>query len=233
VALLLVMLAGCGRVAFDPLETPLDAASPDTSIGTVHTGRPNIMVLGVQGAFPATMFDAWITSRAQNRASITGNTIVDDAALANTDVIILLSPQKSSYTMAESTAIAAVVARGGALLALTGYQNGLDLTGFNSALVAIGVQGLAMPTFSGDVTDLPPHPITAGVDQLPYTGGYEIAAPATPIGRVNGLVIGTAFDHQAGRVVVWGDEYVTFDTDWDAMVATFWDNALAWAWPTQ
>jgi hypothetical protein len=119
---------------------------------------------------------------------------------------------------------------------VTGFQNGSDQARFNAAMTTFGVQANAMTTFSGQVMDLPAHPITTGVATLPFSGGYQIAStttPAPPLGRANGTVVGCAFAYQAGRVMVWGDDFVTFDLDWDASVATFWDNAFAWVWPTQ
>jgi hypothetical protein len=103
------LLAGCGRLAFDSQSAPSSDAGTDAPI--VHTRRPNVIVLGVRGANPSTMWDALVSANAQNRSSITGSTTIDDGALATADVVILLDPQKQ-YSAAESAAIANVVARG-------------------------------------------------------------------------------------------------------------------------
>ena len=240
-ALLLVMVTACGRLGFDASRSASDAQRGDAQQGdgsfdapkTVHMGRPNVTILGTYGPMAATMFDAWITTNAQNRSSITGSTTINDAALANTDLIILVDPQKT-YSFAESASIAKVVGRGGALLGLSGFSAG-DITLFNSAVFAFDVQAIGSTSTDGPVTTFASHPITAGITSLPFTGGDEITlnAPGVPLAKINGLDIAMAFDYQLGRVMIWGDEWVTYDMTWNANVQTFWDNALAWVWPTQ
>jgi hypothetical protein len=229
--LLLVVLTACGRLSFDS-TTGLDT---DGRPPTIHSGRPQITILGVKGALPNVMHDAWITSVAQNRSAITGNTTIDDAALANTDVIILLDPQKT-YSTAESQAIASVVKRGGGLLATTGYGPATDIDLFNAAMFAFGTQSLDLANSTTPVSDFASHPITAGVTSLPFMGGNKIVTTmpsAATIARFNGMDVATAFDFEGGRVAVWGDDWVASDLAWDANNLRYWDNALAWVWPTQ
>jgi hypothetical protein len=231
-AVVLVVVTACGRIGFD---NATQSSDPDARPPTIHSGRPQITILGVKGTLPNTMHDAWITSVAQNRSAITGNTTIDDAALANTEVILLLDPQKT-YSAAESEAIANVVKRGGGLLATTGYGPATDLDLFNAALLAFGTQSLDLANNQTPVTDFASHPITAGVTSLPFMGGNKIVTTvpsATTIARFNGVDVATAFDFESGRVAVWGDDWVASDLAWDANTLRYWDNALAWVWPTQ
>ena len=233
--LLLVVLTACGRVNFD--EARGDGGGAGDDGGTLHSGRPNITILGVNGGLAHTMFDSWITATAQNRMSITGTTTIDDATLATADLVILLDPQKT-YSAAESAAIANVVARGGGLLAVTGFGPAFDRDLFNGALNAFGAQALDTPNSNTPVTALTGHPIAAGITSLPYMGGFALASTVSDMKTVvarnsTGAVTALAFDLQAGRVALWGDDWITYDMTWDADTLRFWDNAFAWVWPTQ
>jgi hypothetical protein len=230
-----VLLVGCGRVSFDPMNGSSTTDATFDGPRTVHTGLPYFTtVLGVQGAMPTTMFNAWITSHTNNRGDIAGNTTITDANLAQTELIVLIAPQRL-YTAPEAQAIAKVVERGGALLVVSGYEDGTDRDNANAALSAMNVSVDRPITLDGPVTNLAQHPITANVVSLPFSGGYRVTAgaQASPLGEVNGIVVGYAYEHQLGRAMVWGDEFVTFDSQWSPDVTTFWDNAFDWVWPTQ
>jgi hypothetical protein len=234
---LAVLLVGCGRLSFDPLGASGDGSSNDgvavdVVAPIVHDHAPNVFILGVRGASATTMWDAVVTAKARNTASITGAATIDDVALANAEVLIVLALQKT-YSPAESAAIQRFVARGGGLIVTSGYDS--DTALFDATLTAFGVQGVGMSTLDSPVTDLGSHPITAGVSSMPFVGGHEMTTTRTvsPIGRFSGLLVACAFDEQLGRVILWDDEQLTFDANWTANTQTFWDNAFAWVWPTQ
>jgi hypothetical protein len=238
---LAVVLAGCGRFSFDPLSDPSGSDAGDArpsdaprmdAAPIIHDHPPNVVVLGTLGASVSTMWDALVTARAQNRASITGSTTINDVALAQAEVVIVMAPQKV-YSAAESAAIQRVVARGGGLIVTSGYDTDTSL--FDATLVAFNVQGVGMADLNGPVTTLGSHPITAGVSQLPFIGGHAMTTTRTvaPLGTISGQLVGCGFDEQLGRVVLWGDEQMTFDANWNTNTQTFWDNAFTWVWPQQ
>lgn len=70
-----------------------------------------------------------------------------------------------------------------------------------------------------------------------FSGGFAIRAlPATASSTVTvvatlpGGPAGIAVERGAGRVYVWGDEWVTFDSQWSTMpeIGIFWQNVLGW-----
>jgi hypothetical protein len=70
-----------------------------------------------------------------------------------------------------------------------------------------------------------------------FSGGYTLAEVAGVTGGTDTVVaslafgpVGMAQTRGSGRVYVWGDEWVTFDSEWSTMpmIKQFWVNALGW-----
>lgn len=85
----------------------------------------------------------------------------------------------------------------------------------------------------GPVSRLSAHPITAGltVAATPYVNGRWVdARPGvgdTPLAWVDERVVARATSSGCGRVLVWGDEHISFTTYW-ATTRMLWDQALTW-----
>ena len=84
------------------------------------------------------------------------------------------------------------------------------------------------------------HPISMDISDVNYHGGIEVADTgnqgtseifATVPSGDAGLAHQTA--DMGGRVVVWGDEWITFDSDWQgfADVQQFWSQMIGWVKP--
>jgi len=91
-----------------------------------------------------------------------------------------------------------------------------------------------IPTFDQN------HPVSKGIIDVNFAGGIKpvdtgkqgtSAIFATWQGTDAGLAHQTA--DMGGRVIVWGDEWITFDSDWQgyADVQDFWVNMVGWAKP--
>jgi hypothetical protein len=89
---------------------------------------------------------------------------------------------------------------------------------------------------SGFIQRWDPHPITEGVSKVRTDNGVEPEGSGTTIAwgsddRVALQVIQVA----SGRVAVWGDEWITYDSEWqdltDQQVELLWLNMLKWLSP--
>jgi len=96
---------------------------------------------------------------------------------------------------------------------------------------------------TGNVTMFEPHPLTEGLSELPFRGGFALQLVGEPadtalIASVPSRIgpdelpeaVGYAQQRGRGRVFVWGDEWVAYDETWSAspMARQFWLNAIDW-----
>lgn len=227
------LACGCGRVGFDDRS---DAGMPPgLDSGIVHAGMPRVVLIGDQAFMPTTAFDAWLPLIAQSTAAVSFPVTIDDAQLVGADVIILRVLERP-YTDAESAAVLRAVEAGAGLIALTGYYGfPKEQVSINSVLARSGVS-FSVIDLVPSVTTFLPHSINAGISEVAFMGGMEINAgngvyPTAKIGR---QVVGAVTGRGNGRIYLWGDDWVMFDSGWSpGHNETWWQNAFAWVWPTQ
>jgi hypothetical protein len=200
-----------------------------------------IGILGGPGANPSSSFQAWLTSRGTTvmRVGVDGTATVDAAFLAPFDILVLdWLPRE--YTAAEAAALRDFVDAGNGVMVMTGHDGGADRMRAGSLLVAIGAEYLP-GLVNGPVTTFDPHPLTTGLASVTFAGGYHVATTAALgtgtsaiVARLPGGPAGIALERGTGRVYVWGDEWVEFDSEWSTMpmITQFWINALGWLAPT-
>ena len=79
------------------------------------------------------------------------------------------------------------------------------------------------------------HPVTAGVTQIGVDNGYPVAGSGTTIATEQGHDLLKAQEVGAGHVLMWGDEWITYDSEWtghpEYQVEVFWINAIKWLTP--
>lgn len=195
-----------------------------------------IALLGAPGSNPSSQFVEWLTMQGTSSERI-DPALVDDMVLAPYDIIII-DRLTREYGAAEATAFVDWVEAGGGLMAMTGHTSDPTIaqTWPNGILGGFGIvyQG---PLLNGPVTDFLPHPITMGLTSVTFAGGFEVAEtvasttelvaqlPAAPIARTREV--------GEGRVFVWGDEWIEFDSEWSTMpeINQLWVNALDWLRP--
>lgn len=195
-----------------------------------------IAIVGNAGPNPSSQFVAWLTMQGTSSARI-DPALVDDTVLAPYDIIIL-DQLTRSYAPAEATAFADWVDAGGGLMSMTGHTGDPSIAQDrpNAILGSFGMayQGALL---DGPVTDFLPHPITAGLTSVTFAGGFAVAEtmagttdivaqlPAAPIAR--------AREYGSGKVFVWGDEWIEYDSEWSTMpeINQLWVNTLDWLRP--
>ena len=86
------------------------------------------------------------------------------------------------------------------------------------------------------------HPVTAGLTAVTFSGGYAVsdlggsASMRTPIAFLPGtpeVDAGVAVQLGKGRAIVWGDEWIEFDSEWSTLpqIAQFWVQLFGWIAP--
>jgi len=198
----------------------------------------HITFFGNGGAYPETSLDAFLASNATVARIQTSAT---DAALAAGDLagvdVVILDQLPRDFTADEAQTLATWVAAGGGLFSMSGYTGGSsDVTRPDSLLAPYGIQYGTFFGSSINVAAITPHPTMTHVDFIHFYGGFSVVADAdagttTIIGMLDATNAGlVARSYGSGRVVVWGDEWIEYDSEFSTNPSNqrFWDNTIAW-----
>ncbi|HEY8377319.1 MAG TPA: hypothetical protein VIK91_12575, partial [Nannocystis sp.] len=187
----------------------------------------SIGILGNTGFAPASNFKAWLESKGTSvvRTLLANNPgVVTPEFLAQYD-LVLIDRIERALSAEEAAALESFVKdHGRGLITLIGYNfdNGNPAPERDRANSALSPFGLAyqgpyfgnfvIPNFNQN------HPISQGISDVNFAGGIEPVDTgnqgesvifATVEGKNAGLAHQTAL---GGRIVVWGDEWITFDS---------------------
>jgi hypothetical protein len=202
----------------------------------------------------STLFSAWLQKEGTQPAVDLGDAVLTAETLDKFDVIVALNlaqfpiregktqdPGVShSYSAAEASALETWVRRGGGIMTTIGYTSNEAEEQVNiDNLLAFSKMGYSTTLLDadGDVTRFDPHPTTTNVLKLAIQNGVR---PAGTGGTVIGwdssnreaLLAGTV---ENGKIVVWGDEWITYDAYWgsrpDLNIERFWVNVMNWLAP--
>lgn len=196
-----------------------------------------IAIIGTPGSLASSEFEQWLIDRGTTTERI-NPPVVDAMGLGAYDVVIL-DQLTRSYDPAEAMAFEAWVTAGGGLMSMTGHTaNPVSAQQWpNSILSTFGLeyQGRLL---SGPVTDFLPHPISMGLSSVTFLGGFAVVetipGSSDVVGQLAGPVpVAQAQVHGAGKVFVWGDEWIEYDSEWTSMpeIALLWANIFSWLSP--
>lgn len=197
-----------------------------------------IAIIGTPGGLASSQFQQWLIDRGTSTDRI-DPAVVDAAVLDPYDVVIL-DQLTREYTPAEAAAFDAWVTAGGGLMAMTGHTaSPVSAQQWPNGI--LGPMGLEYQgaLLNGPVTDFVPHPITMGLTSVTFLGGFEVVATipgqSDVVARLPGMVpAAQAQERGAGKVFVWGDEWIEYDSEWAALpeITQLWVNIFDWLTPT-
>jgi hypothetical protein len=153
-----------------------------------------------------------------------------------------VSPAHHPFTDAEAVAFLEWVAKGGGAMTTIGYAGNEveEVVNVNLLLNPLGLgYSSTKLSLTGNIDRWEPHPITTGVSRIFTDDGAE---PDGALGTSlawdgNDRVALQVGEFESGRVVVWGDEWLTYDSEWedltDQQVELFWLNVLKWLSPAE
>lgn len=198
------------------------------------------------------LFTAWLDTRSPQGAVALGAQPLTPELLAPFQVIVTLHVATSEasgngrtarahpvFTDAEVSAFQAWVHAGGGVMTTAGYTHdeGAEVANVNRLLASVGMgYSVTRLGLGGFVTRWEPHPVTSGVRNILTENGLEPEGTGMTIALgTNGQVALQVAQVDQGRVVVWGDEWITYDSEWqdvgDQQVELFWLNILKWLSP--
>lgn len=195
-------------------------------------------------------FQTWPNPMAQHHVVALAGAELTAERLADFDIVIVLNVSthvgvagEKPHHMFSDSEVAAFerwVRAGGGVLATSGYSGELDkdLVNVNKLLAPFKLAYSATKYgLDGIISSWTQHPLTAGVKRV------YIEAGAEPDGSEALTLAHDANKHVAlqvpktdpARVMVWGDEWITYASQWqaehDQQVERFWLNALGWLSP--
>lgn len=215
----------------------------------------SIATLGTIGPWSTggNIFEEWLDRRSPQGAVALGDQLLTPELLAPFQVIVSLhvattaasrnertAPPIHAYADSEVAAFQDWIANGGGAMTTIGYlgDETSEVVNINRLLSSVGMgYSTSRLDLSYFVTSWVAHPVTDGVRNIFTDNGVEPDGPAgmTVARGRNDAVALQVTQAGNGRVVVWGDEWITYDSEWedlrDQQVELFWLNILKWLSP--
>ena len=255
-------MAGSGGFIFPPdgggganmctpasaFETVCDGKDDDCNgrIDDLDAGKDGICdclrigIIGSPGSNPSANFQAWLQARGTTveRMHQTPAEVFDLALLDKYDVIIF-DRLPREYTAAEAATLQAWVEARGGFMSMTGYTGSPAPDFYTNALLAPFGLEYQPGLHSEPVTNFAKHPVTDGLTSVTFAGGYLVkdvgpnGGTSTAIGSISAGPVVFAHERGKGRAVVWGDEWIEFDSEWTSLpeIEKLWVNIIAWIGP--
>ena len=241
--------AGCipsGTEVCDGVDNDCNGLTDD--VDAAHDGIYDCLRIGLfgqPGLRPSSDFLVWLQSNGTTVTRVQTSTSEElTPALLTSFDIVILDRLVRSYTPGEAVVLRDWVASGGGLVVMSGYTGDSSDWTFPNSLLADFELGIGTTLQNGPVTTFLPHPTTEGLTSVTFMGGFNVGVPRgdggldiQSDGGLPGVVaalpsgsVGITKEWQKGRVFVWGDEWIEFDSEWRALpqIPRFWANILGW-----
>ena len=200
-----------------------------------------IATIGVTGtAGGSGVFESWLQARSSLGADALGDQVLTPELLAPYQIILSQDISGRVRTADEAAALEAWIRAGGGFMTLTGYGGASEPTNVNTLLAPTGIQYADNLVLCGCGFTLPvdgwhPHPVSDMITRLGMDNGYPVTGAGTVVADQSGYDLLRATQLGSGRVLVWADEWISFDSEWtghpDYQVQRFWLNAIKWLSP--
>ncbi len=201
----------------------------------------SIALFGSKGGNPAAEFETWLEAQ----GTAVDRIQLDDTPLTQEIVgkydIIILDRLARAYSPAEADIMQGWVGGGGGLMAMTGYTGQPpDVLLPNTLLGPMGLTyNDSKGIFNGPVTQWTPHPVSMDITSVTFLGGFYIDITDDGVGE-NTVVaalpegaVAVAQVRLAGKLFVWGDEWIEYDSEWQNIpeIKQLWANILGYLSP--
>lgn len=212
------------------------------------------------------VFSSWVQQKALLGVDSLGDRALTPELLAQYQVLIVQDAREGTpgpggvgnglgraFTGDEVAAVEQWVKNGGGLATLLGYADASESINVNRLLAPFGLSygteqvlqggpdntqpngwGTAKVTHWGD------HPIADGISVIGVDSGYAVLGEGTLVAweaEPSHWPVARAVESGSGRVFVWADEWITYNTEWtshpDYQVQRLWLNVLRWLTPTE
>jgi hypothetical protein len=249
-----VIMAGAGGGTSSPevcdgIDNDMNGIVDDVDVG--GDGICDCLRIATIGDFGAhgmgTLFSAWLDNRGAQAATELGDQELTSSLLNAFDVVVVLNvtegltAQHHAFQASEVSALEQWVEEGGGIMSTIGYENyeALEVVNVNALLAFSGMGYDETRTDAeGRVSNwLADHPISAqmGVAQI-INGVQPLTTAGTTVAwDVGDRVAMQVLEYGDGHIIVWGDEWITYDELWenstDLNIELLWLNMFKWLSP--
>lgn len=152
----------------------------------------------------------------------------------------ITAPAHHAFSDQEVQAFEGWVRGGGGVMTIIGYTDDaiVELANVNKLLANLGMgYSTTKIDLNGNVQDWLAHPVSDGISNIfTQNGGQPDGPNAMTVARTTeGRVALQVGQIDSGRVAIWGDEWITYDSEWadvaGQQVEHFWLNLLKWLSP--
>jgi hypothetical protein len=196
-------------------------------------------LFGKSGGLNEANFQKWLEDRGTAVTVFGDEPTLAPALFAQVDIMII-GWLSRTYTAEEGLALRAWIEAGGGVMMMNGYSPDpqIAVAPYNVVLADMGLE-FHGPLLNDVVTQWTDHPVGAGLTAVNFIGGYWIRAladmpdAAAPIASMGGDTVAIAHTRGAGRMVIWGDEWIKYDSEWMTPdVPALWVNIFNYIGPT-
>lgn len=214
----------------------------------------NIATIGHIGPWSngGNIFASWLNARSPIGAVALADDEITAENLKKFQIVVVLhvatqavenngvtAPAHHTFSDAEASAFEGWVRGGGGVMTTIGYtgDESHEVVNVNLLLAKLGMgYSTTNLDLTGNVQDWIAHPVTDGISNIYTDNGVEPDGPM-------GMTLAHGGDKVAlqvaqvgdGRAAVWGDEWITYDSEWSDVkgqqVEHFWLNLLKWLSP--
>jgi hypothetical protein len=225
------------RTTDAPLDSYVCIPPPDAGV----FGCMKILLLGDPGEDSSSNFEAYVQGIGTAATRIANPDVLDATLLADYNIVILDQLERT-FTADEAAALTTWLTAGNnGVMAMSGYTGAQsDIDRPNSLVAGMGVD-FTGGLLNGPVVQFATHPTTKGLTSVTFAGGFPVEIAATPpasstqtyvatIDTGSEVDVAVAATLGSGRIYLWGDEWVTFDSEWEGstQIQMFWSDVLSW-----
>jgi len=217
-----------------------DAAGLETDV-TVPTGC-RIGTLGSPASRSAgDIFAKWLDKAGTKVVGALGDKVLTASLLSPFKMLVVQDVSTGhAYSAAEAAALKKWVEDGGGLMTLAGFLGSPDeMLNVNRLLapyaMSYGTDLILFASPSGatlPITNWVKHPVTKGITKIGFDVGNEPLGAGTAIANEGGHQVLRVKDVGSGHVLMWGDEWITFNDQWTSrpeyQTQMFWQNIVDW-----
>ena len=196
-----------------------------------------IGIIGNKGSNPGANFELWLEEKGTTatRFGTTPEHVLTPEDLADIDILIV-DRLTHVYSAEERMLLQDWIAAGQGMITMAGYANNqTDVDRQNSLASAANLNSSA-PIYINPTEVWVDHPITEGATSVQVYGGWRVNGEGEvfvrPEGEPNNS-LGTTNVVGEGTAIVFSDEWISFDSEWEQIpeVEVFWSNMVAWVGP--
>jgi hypothetical protein len=214
----------------------------------------NIATVGHIGPWSngGNIFASWLNARSPIGAVELGDEVLTAEALQKFQIVVVLhaatsqvenngvmAPALHEFSAEETGVFDAWVRGGGGVMTTIGYtgDEANEVLNVNKLLASLGMAySTSKLDLAGNVQTWEPHAVSDGISNIYTNNGVEPdSASGVTVARAGDKIALQVAQAGDGRVAVWGDEWITYDSEWSdtkgQQVEHFWLNLLKWLSP--